>query len=264
MERHSYSPADRDKGCRVPGSSPPSLSIVIPVYNEARSVELVLERVLAQYFVAEVVAVDDGSTDGSWGVMRGWEARDGRVRLARHERNRGKGAAVRTGLALATAPVVVVQDADLEYDPADLGPMLELILSGKADVVYGSRYADGRRGVGPLWHTLGNKALTLFSNLCTGLWLSDEATCYKMFRRELVPRLELREEGFGFCPEFTAKVSRLGLRVMEVPITYHGRSRAEGKKIRLRHGVEALWCLVKYSRWRPTAGAMGGARSATE
>jgi len=226
------------------------LSTIIPVYNEERMLGAILKRVLAQTFIAEVVVVDDGSTDGTWGVMQEWAGRDARVRLARHERNCGKGAALRTGFALATAPVLVVQDGDLEYDPSDLGPMLELILTGKADVVYGSRYADGRRAVGPFWHTLGNKLLTLFSNLCTNLWLTDEATCYKMFRRELLGRLELREEGFGFCPEFTAKVSRLGVRVMEVPISYHGRGRSEGKKIRLRHGLEAIWCLLKYSRWQ--------------
>lgn len=227
------------------------LSVIVPVYNEAGTVGQMMERVLGQDYVKEVVAVDDGSTDGSWEVMKGWEGRDARVRLARHARNRGKGAALRTGFALATAPVVVVQDGDLEYDPADLGPMLELIVSGMADVVYGSRYASGLWAVGPFWHTAGNKALTLFSNWCTGMWLTDEATCYKMFRRELLEWLELREEGFGFCAEFTAKVSRLGLRVMEAPISYRGRSRAEGKKLRWRHGLEAVWCLMKYRWWRP-------------
>lgn len=223
------------------------LAVVIPVYNEERTIGEILRRVLAQGFVEEIIVVDDASTDRTWERMQAWPEREARVRITRHDRNRGKGAALRTGFALARCPVVVVQDGDLEYDPADLGPMFDVIARNQADVVYGSRYAGGRRAVGPFWHTLGNKLLTLCSNLSTNLWLTDEATCYKMFRRELLERIVLVEDGFGFCPEFTAKVSRLGVRIHEVPITYRGRSRAEGKKIRLRDGWGALRCMMKYN-----------------
>ena len=172
---------------------------------------------------------------------------DARVRLVQHERNRGKGAAVRSGFAVATAPVLVIQDADLEYDPADYARLLQPIVSGAADVVYGSRFMNGQPAKSPWWHRTGNRLLTWFTNWVTGLRLTDEATCYKLFRRELLPGLQLSEDGFGFCPEFTAKLSRQGVRIVEVPVRYEGRSHAQGKKLRLRHGWEAVRCLVKYS-----------------
>ena len=248
----------------------------MPVYNEARWLDAILERVLARPEVAQVVAVDDGSTDGSWAKLQAWPARDARVRIIRHERNRGKGAAIRTALAHLSTPLILIQDADLEYDPEDYPKLLAPILSNQADVVYGSRFLGprgssssstlvGRDGVSPSpisgtathgpspsWHTLGNRLLTWASNRLTGLRLTDEATCYKLFKREVLARVELTEDGFGFCPEVTAKVGklvRLGqVRLVEVPIRYHGRTRAEGKKIRLRDGLAALACLWRHSR----------------
>ena len=318
------------------------LGLVMPVYNEARWLDAILERVLARPEVAQVVAVDDGSTDGSWEQLQTWAARDPRVTALRHAGNRGKGAAIRTALAQLTTPLILIQDADLEYDPADYPKLLAPILSGAADVVYGSRFMgngesssssssssseDGRAGlprspecgmergsagaspyqnrggdVAPPppsvqaamvradsitrtsttttttttttrtrprtseepgtagetrgstlnWHRWGNGLLTWAANRLTGLRLTDEATCYKLFKREVLARFELTEDGFGFCPEVTAKVATLiragEVRLVEVPIRYHGRSRAEGKKIRLRDGLAALRCLWRHSR----------------
>lgn len=233
------------------------LAVVIPCYNEVRTVDELLRRVLAQPCVAEVWVVDDGSTDGTWERLQTWPGRDARVGVFRLERNCGKGAALRTGFAVVTAPVVIVQDADLEYDPADYPRLLAPIVTNQADVVYGSRFRTTAGAANPWWHRVGNRLLTLFSNWLTGLQLTDEATCYKLFRRELLARLDLRENGFGFCPEFTAKVARLGLRVVEVPVRYQGRTQAEGKKIRLWHGLQAGWCVLKYSGvpWRGCRGS---------
>jgi len=198
--------------------------------------------------VAEVIVVDDGSTDGTWQKLQSWPARDPRVRVYRQERNRGKGAAIRRALQEVSAEIVVIQDADLEYDPADWGAMVELIRSGRADVVYGSRFAPGACARTPWWHRGLNRLLTWASNRITGLVLTDEATCYKMFRREVLLGLDLKEDGFGFCPEVTAKLARKGVRIVEVPIRYTARSRSEGKKLRLKDGWEALCCLWRYSR----------------
>ncbi len=226
--------------------SPTGLAVVVPCFNEARTMEELLRRVLRQPAVTEVIVVDDGSTDASWERLQGWPSLEPRVLVLRHQNNRGKGAALRTGFAKVRAEVVVVQDADLEYDPADFAGMLELILSDEADVVYGSRFMATVRNPSPWWHRRGNQLLTTFCNRVTGLRLSDQATCYKMFRRTLLDRFVLHENGFGFCSEFTVKVARLGLRVREVPIAYHGRTRAEGKKIRFRHGLEAAAKILKY------------------
>ena len=223
------------------------LGVIMPVFNEVATLDAILERVLAQACVAEVLAVDDASTDGSWPCLQTWPSRDHRVRLARHERNRGKGAAIRTALAQLTAPLVLIQDADLEYDPADYPRLLAPILEGRADVVYGSRFLSGANA-NPFWHTWGNRWLTWAANRLTGLRLTDEATCYKLMGRERWVGLGLVEEGFGFCPEVTAKVARRGLRVVEVPVSYHGRGTAAGKKIRWRDGWWALRCLYRYSR----------------
>jgi glycosyltransferase involved in cell wall biosynthesis len=225
------------------------LGIVMPVFNEERWLDTILERVLARPEVAQLVAVDDGSTDGSWARLEKWQAKDARVLAIQHLRNRGKGAAIRTALAQLTTPLVLIQDADLEYDPADYAQLLEPILRNEADVVYGSRFLAGTNG-NPKWHTLGNRLLTAACNRLTGLQLTDEATCYKLFTREVLEQIQLTEDGFGFCPEVTAKVARLvsagSVRLREVPITYHGRSNADGKKIRLRDGVAALGCLWKH------------------
>lgn len=224
------------------------LLVVVPVFNERQTIDAILARILAQTCVAEVVVVDDASIDGTWERLCEQFSSNKRVSLLRHAKNRGKGAAVRTGLACVRPPYVIIQDADLEYNPADYARMLEKMQNGEADVVYGSRFTAGLRTNNPKWHTAGNWLLTWLVNLATGLRLSDSATCYKMFRREIIGQIELHEDRFGFCPEVTAKIARLKARVVEVPISYKGRTRAEGKKIGLWDGLDALRCIVKY-RW---------------
>ena len=223
----------------------------MPVFNEAATLDEILRRVLAQSCVQEVVVVDDASTDGTSEILAAWPARDARLRVLSHPINRGKGAAIRTGMAQMSAPVVIIQDADLEYDPSDYGRLLDPVRRGEAEVVYGSRFAGKIRPASAWWHRWGNGLLTWATNLMTGLRLTDEATCYKLFRRDVIARLELKEDRFGFCPEVTVKVSKLGMRLVEVPISYCPRSHREGKKIRLRDGLDALRCLVKYSLGPP-------------
>jgi glycosyltransferase involved in cell wall biosynthesis len=224
----------------------PCLSVVVPCFDEAATVAALLERVLASPWTAEVVVVDDASTDGTGAVLAG--VADDRVRVIRHDRNQGKGAALRTGFAAATAEFVIVQDADLEYDPAEYGVMLEPLVAGRADVVYGSRFLSGRpHRVLYFWHSLGNRFLTLLSNMFTDLNLTDMETCYKAFRRDVIQAIEIEEDRFGFEPEITAKVARQRLRIYEVGISYAGRTYAEGKKIGWRDGMRALACIVRYS-----------------
>lgn len=224
----------------------PCLCVVVPCFNEAKTVQQVLDRVLASPYTAEVVVVDDGSTDGTPAIVR--SIADPRVRVFEQPRNQGKGAALRRGFAQATAPYVIVQDADLEYDPADWPDVLGPLLEDKADVVYGSRFVTGRpRRVLYYWHSVGNRALTTASNVCTNLNLTDMETCYKAFRRELIQSIEIEEDRFGFEPEITAKVARAGWRVYEVGISYSGRTYDEGKKIGWRDGVRALYCVARYS-----------------
>jgi glycosyltransferase involved in cell wall biosynthesis len=226
----------------------PCVSVVMPVYNEARTIREVLGLVLAQRPVQELIVVDDASTDGSWHALSEAAKTDPRVRLFRHEKNQGKGAALATGIAHATAPIVIIQDADLEYDPTEYHLLLRPILTRKADVVYGSRFiGSGEHRVLYFWHSIGNRVLTMLSNMATNLNLSDMETCYKVFRREILERVRIQEKRFGFEPEITAKVAKLGVRIYEVPISYHGRTYAEGKKINWKDGVRALWCIVKYS-----------------
>ncbi len=229
----------------------PTLSVVIPCFNEAGTIEAIVEAVRANPIEqTELIVVDDGSTDGTVDVLR--TKLEGRVdRLVCHDRNRGKGAALRSGFAVATGQIVVIQDADLEYDPRDYPRLLEPILDGRADVVFGSRFAGGEpHRVLYFWHYVLNRLLTTFSNICTNLNLTDMETCYKAFRRELLTSFELEESGFGFEPEFTAKVARLGCRIYEVGVSYSGRTYHEGKKIGWRDGLRAIWCIVKYNLLR--------------
>ncbi|HMD69464.1 MAG TPA: glycosyltransferase family 2 protein [Chitinivibrionales bacterium] len=226
------------------------LSIVIPCYDEMDTILALLDRVLKAPLPAgvdrEVVVVDDFSVDGTRDALAA--VSDARVRVLLHDRNRGKGAALRTGFAAATGGVVVVQDADLEYNPEEYAKLLKPILDGRADVVYGSRFttADERR-VLYYFHYMGNRFLTFASNVFTNMNLSDMETCYKMFRKEILDKIRIHEDRFGFEPEITAKIARLRCRVYEVGISYSGRTYEEGKKIGFRDGIRALWCIVKYN-----------------
>ena len=222
------------------------LTVVVPSYNEAATIDTLLGRVLASPWVAEVVVVDDGSTDRTADYAAAVD--DARVQLVVHDVNRGKGAALRTGFALATSDYVVVQDADLEYDPAEYPFLLEPLEADVADVVYGSRFVSGRpHRVLYFWHSVGNRMLTLLSNAFTDLNLTDMETCYKAFRREVIQAIAIEEDRFGFEPEITAKVAARRCRVFEVGISYSGRTYEEGKKIGWRDGVRAVICIVKYS-----------------
>lgn len=219
----------------------------MPVFNEEQTVAQVVRSVLAREEVGELICVDDGSSDRSHSVLADMAGQEPRLRLSRHEENRGKGAALRTGIALATFPVVVIQDADLEYDPADYPRLLEPILQDRADVVFGSRFIGSEaHRVLYFWHFLGNRFLTLLSNMCTNLNLSDVETCYKAFRREIIQGIRIEENRFGFEPEITAKMARKQARIYEVAISYHGRTYADGKKIGWRDGFSAIRCIAKY------------------
>jgi glycosyltransferase involved in cell wall biosynthesis len=230
----------------------PCLTAVMPVYNEAATVAEVVRVVLAQRPVQQLVIVDDCSRDGTWDQLQRLAQNEPRIHLVHHEVNQGKGAALRTGIAQATAPVVIIQDADLEYDPTEYHLLLAPILSDKADVVFGSRFLGSPSGHRVLyyWHSVGNNFLTTFCNMATDLNLTDMETCYKAFRREVIQKIKIEENRFGFEPEITAKVARLKVRIYEVGISYHGRTYAEGKKIGWRDGLRALWCITKYN-FRP-------------
>lgn len=221
------------------------------VYNEAASVAQVLTLVLEQRPVQEVIVVDDASRDASWDRLQEIARAEPRVKLVRHEENRGKGAALRTGFQHASAPIVIIQDADFEYDPAEYHLVLNPILAGKADVVYGSRFIGaGAHRVLYYWHAVGNKLLTTLSNMATNLNLTDMETCYKVFKREVLQKITLEENRFGFEPEITAKVGKLKVRVYEVAISYDGRTYEEGKKINWKDGFSALRCVIKYNFFR--------------
>ena len=224
------------------------LSVIMPVYNEAKTVEEVIRKVLEQPQVAELITVNDASQDGTGKVLKELAQSLPKMRVLEHSVNQGKGAALRTGISHATQPYVLIQDADLEYDPEEYPILLKPILSGKADVVFGSRFIGGEaHRVLYFWHSIGNRFLTLLSNMFTNLNLTDMETCYKVFRREVIQSIRIEENRFGFEPEITAKVARKNVRIYEVAISYSGRTYAEGKKIGWKDGLSAIRCILKYS-----------------
>jgi glycosyltransferase involved in cell wall biosynthesis len=226
------------------------LSVIIPCYNESQTIHQIIAAVKASPVQPlEIIIVDDGSTDGTREILER-DIQDQVDQIIYHPHNRGKGAALRTGFTAATGDIVIVQDADLEYDPQEYPIVIEPILSDRADVVFGSRFLGGRaHRVLYYWHTVGNRFLTMLSNMFTNLNLSDMETCYKAFRREIIQSIKIRENRFGFEPEITAKVARLQCRIYEVSISYYGRTYKEGKKINWKDGFRAIYCIVRYGLW---------------
>jgi glycosyltransferase involved in cell wall biosynthesis len=241
---------------RVPESL--TLSVVIPVYNERTTIEEILRRVRAVAIKKQIIVVDDCSTDGTRKILKDLEQRDRDLTVVYHVINQGKGAALRTGFRVATGAIVIVQDADLEYDPEQYPQLIQPIVEDRADVVYGSRFIGETHRVLYFWHSLANKLLTLLSNMFTNLNLTDMEVCYKVFRREVIQGIKLRSDRFGFEPEVTAKVARFTFpaaagqparpcRVYEIPVSYHGRTYQDGKKIGIKDGFQALYCIVRYA-----------------
>jgi glycosyltransferase involved in cell wall biosynthesis len=220
------------------------LSVIIPVYNEKETIGAIIQRVLDAPYEKEILVVDDFSRDGTRDFLQSYS--HPQVRILFHEKNRGKGAALRTAIAHAQGDIVIIQDADLEYDPGEYDRLVEPIERGLADVVYGSRFLAGPHRVLLYWHSVGNRFLTTLSNMLTDLNLTDMETCYKAFRREVLQAIPLRSDRFGFEPEITAKIARRRLRVYETPISYYGRTYAEGKKITWKDGINAVWCILRY------------------
>ncbi|MFA5181534.1 MAG: glycosyltransferase family 2 protein [Syntrophales bacterium] len=222
------------------------LSIILPVFNESATVAEAVNAVLITPYRKEIIVVDDGSTDGTRDILARICHPD--VHIVFHEKNAGKGGAVRSGFAQATGDIILIQDADLEYDPSEYHILLQPILAGKADVVYGSRFAGhGAHRVLYFWHYVGNRFLTLLSNLFTNLNLTDMESCYKVFTKAALQGVQIKENRFGFEPEITAKMAKKGLRIYEVPVSYYGRTYEEGKKIGWRDGCWAIWCIFRYN-----------------
>lgn len=221
------------------------LSVIIPVYNEVESIKVILKRVQDTKLAKEIVIVDDGSQDGTQAVLKKLDGRNG-MRVILHERNKGKGAAVRTGLAAARGDILLIQDADLEYDPRDYPELLRPIKEGIADVVYGSRFLGRAHRVTMFWHLVANRMLTFMTNILYNTILTDMETGYKVFRREVIDGMRLRANSFDFEPEFTAKILKRNYRIFEVPITFNPRDYTQGKKIKLHDAFEAVWTLIKY------------------
>ncbi|MCC7202794.1 MAG: glycosyltransferase family 2 protein [Nitrospirae bacterium] len=226
------------------------LSVVIPVFNEVNTIRDIIKKVGEVDLDKELVIVDDYSSDGTRDVLKSMEG-DANIRIFYHQKNMGKGAALRTGFKQASGDVVIIQDADLEYNPQEYPRLIKPILDGRADVVYGSRFlTTEERRVLFFWHSLGNTFLTLISNMCTNLNLSDMETCYKVFKADVLKDIVIEEERFGFEPEITAKIAKRGYRIYEIGISYSGRNYSEGKKIGWKDGVRAFWCIVKYNLLR--------------
>ena len=230
----------------------PSLSVIIPVFNEHKTIEQVFERVYKNELVSEIVLVDDCSTDGTYEIIENIikkksPKRNIKVKLSKNKKNMGKGGALRTGFKLVTSEIIVIQDADLEYDPNEYQDLIKPIAEDKADVVYGSRFIGGTHRVLYFWHYIGNKTLTLLSNIFSNLNLTDMETCYKMFRKDILKKIEFKSNRFGFEPEFTAKVAKENLRIYELPISYYGRTYKEGKKITWKDGIAAIYHILYFN-----------------
>jgi glycosyltransferase involved in cell wall biosynthesis len=222
------------------------LSVVIPCFNEEKTLHELIRRVLEQESVAQVIIVDDGSSDSSVSIAKGID--DKRIVVRTKDKNEGKGSAIREGFQIATSPFVIIQDADLEYDPKEYSKMLKPLVEGNADVVYGSRFlSSGERRAVYFWHRVGNNFLTLMSNMFTNIDLTDMETCYKVMKTSIAKELVIKEQRFGLEPEITARLAKMKLRIYEVPISYYGRTYEEGKKITWKDGISALWCILKYN-----------------